>query len=184
MHSVWFDVVEQPKDDNLEERCMKIPPTFDCRIFNVPDMMELANCFLWRENDAIKNSISGMALSFFSHKQLQGMNSEEKIAMMAEKGYDFYKDTPESFRRGTFYQRRKYTKVISASELDKMPMKQKENLSFCPETNEWYCTRARVTWIDIPYRLTHIANKVEVLFEEATAISNRVNSNPFQKEEI
>ena len=63
--------------NRLWDRCNMYLPSFDCRIFNVPSLMELANAFLWRENDAIKNSITGMALNFYSHKQLQGKNSDE-----------------------------------------------------------------------------------------------------------
>ena len=39
------------------EECARRLPTFDARIFTVPNLAELANCFLWRVNDAIKNSI-------------------------------------------------------------------------------------------------------------------------------
>ena len=32
-------------------------PSFDCRVFNVPNEIELANCFLWRENDADESNL-------------------------------------------------------------------------------------------------------------------------------
>ena len=66
-------------------------PTFDARVFALPSVDEVANCLIWRERDAIKNSISSVAQNkFFSAKQLVGKNSDQKIAMMREKGYDFW----------------------------------------------------------------------------------------------
>ena len=182
MHSVWFDVIEQPTDDNLEARCMKIPPTFDCRIFNVPDMIELANCFLWRENDSIKNSISGMALNFYSHKQIQGKSGEEKIAMMKEKGYDFYRDTDEAFLRGTFYRRENYKKVLSDEEVARIPQEQRYNLineSYVKDgkivREIWSCTRTHVVPVKLPYRLTDTSDVVDVLFGKAEPKCNKNN---------
>ena len=139
-------------------------PSFDCRIFNVPSLMELANAFLWRENDAIKNSITGMALNFYSHKQLQGKNSDEKIALMAEKGHDFWKDTPESFIRGTFYQRENYLKILTDDEVARIPESQRENLVKSTNEDSFSCLRSRISVKYIPYRLADIYNKTDVLF--------------------
>lgn len=59
---------------------------FDSRCFNVPDRSEVFNCLVWRQQDAIKNSITMLALSHFSHKDLQNKNGKEKITMLEEKG--------------------------------------------------------------------------------------------------
>lgn len=59
---------------------------FDSRCFNVPDRAEVCNCLIWRQQDAIKNSITMLALAHFSHKQLQNKNGKEKITMLEEKG--------------------------------------------------------------------------------------------------
>ena len=40
-------------------------PVFDARVFNVPNVTEATNQFLWREQDATKNSISMAALCLF-----------------------------------------------------------------------------------------------------------------------
>ena len=150
-------------------------PSFDCRVFNVPNETELANCFLWRENDAIKNSISGMALSFYSHKQLQNKNSDEKIAMMKEKGYDFYRDTDEAFLRGTFFQREDYLKKLTDVEVQRIPEKQRDALIKSLNDGSLSCWRSRIAPIDIPYRLTDIENKEGVLFYGELARKNKDN---------
>ena len=151
----------------------KVRPCFDCRVFNVPSMEELANAFLWRENDAIKNSISGMSLHFYSHKELQGKNSDEKIHMMRMKGYCFYEDTEEAFLRGTFWQRETYLKKLDKEEIERIPEKQKAEL---PKVDgQLCCFRTRIAKKDIPYRLTDIENKVGVLFCGGIAVLNKEN---------
>lgn len=46
---------------------------FDARAFNLPKE-EVVNCLIWRQQDATRNSIQGLAQSLFSHKELQGLN--------------------------------------------------------------------------------------------------------------
>ena len=58
---------------------------FDARTFVLPES-EVNNYFVWRQEDCIKNSISMMAQSMFSHKELHKKNGKEKIRMICEKG--------------------------------------------------------------------------------------------------
>jgi tRNA(His) 5'-end guanylyltransferase len=57
-------------------------PTFDCRVWQVPNRQEAANAFYWRELDATKNAISMAAHAYFSHKILQGMSGSEKQELL------------------------------------------------------------------------------------------------------
>ncbi len=161
--------------NKLWERCYMCLPTFDCRIFNLPSMTELANAFLWRENDAIKNSVTGMALNFFSHKQIQGKSGEEKIAMMKETGYDFYRDTDEAFLRGTFFQRENYLKKLTDEEVERIPEEQRDALIKSLNDGSLSCWRSRIAPMDIPYRLTDIENKEGALFYGELARKNKDN---------
>lgn len=179
-----WDAADEYDINTMVAQVDKAPPCFDCRVFNVPNMEELANAFLWRENDAIKNSISGMALNFYSHKELQNKNSDEKIHMMRMKGYSFYEETEEAFLRGTFWHREDYLKDLNKEEVNRMPEKQRGNLLHDVETDiatgkivheQWACWRSRIAKMDIPYRLTNIENKVDVLFRGAEAILSKDN---------
>ena len=161
--------------DVLWHRTQIHVPSFDCRIFNLPNEGELANAFLWRENDAIKNSITGMALHFFSHKKIQGKSGEEKIAMMKEKGYDFYRDTYSAFLRGTFFQREDYLKKLTDEEVERIPEEQRDALIKSLNDGSLSCWRSRIAPIDIPYRLTDIENKEGVLFYGELARKNKDN---------
>jgi tRNA(His) 5'-end guanylyltransferase len=57
-------------------------PTFDARVWNVPNRAEAANVFLWREWDATKNSLSMAASACYSHLALLGKNGKEKHDML------------------------------------------------------------------------------------------------------
>lgn len=62
---------------------------FDSRAFNIPKE-EVNNYFLWRQNDATKNSIASTAQAHFSHKRLEGKNSSDMQELLwAEKGINW-----------------------------------------------------------------------------------------------
>lgn len=52
---------------------------FDARAFNLPKE-EVTNYFIWRQKDAIRNSVSALAQHHFAHKVLQGM----KVPLMKD----------------------------------------------------------------------------------------------------
>jgi tRNA(His) 5'-end guanylyltransferase len=58
---------------------------FDSRVFNVP-MSEVANYFVWRQQDATRNSINMLGQHHFSHNQLHKKNtSQVQDMLMLEK---------------------------------------------------------------------------------------------------
>jgi tRNA(His) guanylyltransferase len=79
--------------------CGSSPATFDSRAFIVPKE-EVCNYFIWRQQDATRNSISGLAQSCFSHKSLNGVSSPEMIErLFIEKGIN-WNDCPTRWKRG------------------------------------------------------------------------------------
>lgn len=50
--------------------------TFDSRAWKLP-YDKVMNYFIWRQQDATKNSISMVAQANFPHKQLQGLNGKQ-----------------------------------------------------------------------------------------------------------
>lgn len=97
-------------------------PTFDARVWQVPNTTEAANVFLWREWDASKNSITMAASEFYSDKELHGKNGGQKQDMLFQKGVN-WNDYPDFFKRGTFLQRRKVFRAFSCEEVEKLPEK-------------------------------------------------------------
>lgn len=78
---------------------------FDSRVFTIPKD-EVDNYFIWRQQDAIKNSISMVAQSMFSHKSLQGVNGKQMIERMrVEKGIIYEETYSVSERRGSVIHR-------------------------------------------------------------------------------
>jgi len=69
----------------LDKNLNPLMGSFDARCFNIPKE-EVCNYFIWRQNDASKNSVQMLARSLFSHKDLQGLNlSQLQDKMMLEK---------------------------------------------------------------------------------------------------
>ena len=97
-------------------------PLFDCRVWQVPTLYDAYETFLWREKDAIKNSITMAASAHYSHKALQGVNGATKKNMLREIGHP-YEDMPARFRRGSYVQRMKTERVLTLDELSLIPEK-------------------------------------------------------------
>ena len=73
---------------------------FDSRVFNIPDN-DICNYFIWRQQDATRNSIQMVAQSNFSHKSLQGINCnglQEKL--WQEKNINWSTDFTVGQKRG------------------------------------------------------------------------------------
>lgn len=91
-------------------------PRFDCRIFEVPDESEATNSILWREKDAIKNSVSMLAQHHFSHKLLQNKSSSVMRDMLKTEKSVLWEDQPNFFKSGTYVKRIKYNKITDNGE--------------------------------------------------------------------
>lgn len=83
---------------------------FDSRVFNIPKE-EVANYFLARQKDAVKNSISMLAQSLYSHKELHLKNSNEMQEMCFKKGHN-WNDLHWSKKRGSFIVKNTYVNDI------------------------------------------------------------------------
>lgn len=105
--------------DYLPEKSEKFP-TFDCRVWQVDSVDEMYLNFLWRQDDAIKNAISMAAQAEFSHKELQGVGSKAKIAMLKEYGVDF-DAYPIFFKSGTFVRRETKLVELTTEQMEKIP---------------------------------------------------------------
>lgn len=71
---------------------------FDTRVFVLPEA-EVTNYFLWRQNDAARNSIQMLAQSLYSQKQLHGKCQAELHEMCWQRGKN-WNDLPTHLRRG------------------------------------------------------------------------------------
>jgi tRNA(His) 5'-end guanylyltransferase len=76
-------------------------PMFDARVFTIPDYVEVENYFIWRQQDAVRNSILMLAQHYYSPNQMHGKNCVVLQDMIHEKG-DNWNDHPARFKRGGF----------------------------------------------------------------------------------
>lgn len=95
-------------------------PVFDGRVWNVPSKTEVVNYFIWRERDAVRNSISMAAQSMFSHNELQEKSSSEMQEMMFQKGNN-WNDYIDCCKRGSYVKRTNVVTPFSADEIEKLP---------------------------------------------------------------
>jgi tRNA(His) guanylyltransferase len=140
--------------DNWRELLDHIPH-FDCRVMQVPNLDELANCFLWRSLDCTKNAVSMAAHHAFGHNQLQGKNTKTKKLMLNQAGVDF-DQYPSGFTKGTFVRKTTVERQFSESELDQIPPQ------YRPKPN-MLIKRTEIESFDLP-PLINIANLKQTLF--------------------
>ena len=62
--------------------------TFDARAFVLPPD-EVCNYFIWRQQDAVRNSIQMAAQAVYSHKELQNKNQSDLQEMLFQKGINW-----------------------------------------------------------------------------------------------
>jgi tRNA(His) guanylyltransferase len=91
---------------NLPERQRETLATFDCRAFNVPSLTAAVRQYIWRENDATRNSLSMLAQANFPHSVLQGKKRPELHDLLKSKNIN-WNDLPSKYKRGTIVRRTK-----------------------------------------------------------------------------
>jgi tRNA(His) 5'-end guanylyltransferase len=159
--ATYFFNKELPK--YIPEKANKMA-LFDCRVWNVPNLDEATNCFLWRELDATKNAISMAAQSQFSHKELQGKHGNEMQEMLFQQRGINFNDYPSKFKRGSFIKKVKKVTKFSTDEIEKLPKNHdaRKNPNLTIERNI-------IERIELP-QLSKIVNRVKVLFENEEPI--------------
>lgn len=153
------------------ERCEKNLPVFDSRVCNLPDLEACADMFLWRVLDARKNSVTMLAHTQFSHKQLTGINTRQRKEMLQEKGMD-WNDLPMTLKEGTWLKRITRERTLTAEERAAIPEKYRP-----PE--DMKVMRSSVEELDMPSFLS-IENKIDVImgWDEPKSSHDYSNNRP------
>ncbi len=182
---VWFDGKIQKMVSNLASQASAffnkhlatfIPekadalPTFDCRVWNVPNKDEAVNAILWREQDATKNSVSMATRHYYSHLEMENQGRADMMEMLHKKGIN-WNDYPDFFKRGVYVRRIKTTGKFTAEELEALPPKHaaRANPDLAVE-------RHVVCQVEMP-PLARVVNRVEVFFDSAEPVVASESSN-------
>lgn len=80
---------------------------FDSRVFQIPEKEEVVNCLIWRQRDAEKNSVTMLAQSLYSSKELHKKNGSDMQEMSFQKGHN-WNDLHYSKKRGSFIVKNTY----------------------------------------------------------------------------
>lgn len=73
---------------------------FDSRCFNIPKE-EVVNCILWRQQDAIRNSINSVGQANFLHKELQGLSTKQVLDKLLKEKNINWNSLPIYLQRGS-----------------------------------------------------------------------------------
>ena len=97
---------------------------FDARVFQIPYQEEVINYFIWRQQDASRNSVSSVAQSLYSAKELHGKKTNEMQEMIFQKGINWNDYTPRE-KRGSLIRKveRKHTREQGYHEGTWIPKK-------------------------------------------------------------
>lgn len=131
---------------------VKENPLFDCRVWTVPSIEEGANVFVWREQDATRNSIQMSARAYYSHKECENKNVSQLQEMLFKKDIN-WNNYPDFFKKGTYIIRKQ--RVINTN-------------TFEDRDGDIY-TRSFIEELKIPI-ITKIKNRAEVIYKNAEPI--------------
>lgn len=84
-------IFQHPSSDSLA--------LFDSRAYNIPES-EVVNYFIWRGSDCSRNSVSALAQSYFSHKQLHGKSVSVMQDMLMLEHSVNWNDVETRYKRG------------------------------------------------------------------------------------
>lgn len=114
---------------------------FDSRVFNIPEW-DCINNIIWRQQDAIRNSIEAVGQANFSTKELHRVNCDGiKDKLKIEKGIDWHTDFTPYQKAGAFcYKGYKYVNVCGVqTQRSIWFLKDKEEI-IVQNTRDWFST--------------------------------------------
>lgn len=82
---------------------------FDARVWTMSDPNEVGNYFIWRQRDAVKNSISMLAESHFSHRRLDRLNAGQRQDLLFKEAGVNWDSYPPGTKRGRVIVKETYT---------------------------------------------------------------------------
>jgi tRNA(His) guanylyltransferase len=139
--------------ERIPERAGQLA-VFDARVWTVPTLEDALDVFVWREDDATKNSVSMAASSVAEERTLAGLSTAERHDLLHRHGIN-WNDYPPFFKRGVYVQRRPRTRALTDEERARIPVEHQPAAGAL-------VTRSDVIEIEMP-PLRRVANALGVL---------------------
>lgn len=92
------------------------PALFDSRVFTIPDPFEVYNYFLWRQKDAIRNSIQMIGQHYFSPRKLHGVSCEQIKHLLNENYPEWKKYSNDDFMVGRFIEKKCLKRAVEYTD--------------------------------------------------------------------
>lgn len=121
----------------MTERGLAGLPHFDARVFTLPSLTEVGNYFIWRQRDAVRNSISMAAQAKFSQSQLHGVNTDQMQDMLWLQYGINWNDYPDACKRGWVV-----TRSVREAEVTYTDRRTREEMTTVAERTFWEATGA------------------------------------------
>jgi tRNA(His) 5'-end guanylyltransferase len=77
------------KFNELRFKDIQVSAMFDARVWTIPSNIEVENYFIWRQQDATRNSILSVAQTLYSHKEMSNKKCNELQEMIFQKGINW-----------------------------------------------------------------------------------------------
>ena len=131
-----FRVTREMKEwfNTRGERNIKLA-AFDARVFTIPDWIEVYNYFVWRNQDAARNSVQMVARSLYSHKECNNKSCAELQEMIYQKGIN-WANYNEGLKNGRLIIKEKYY-APDTSKLAKDIKAQTDTIKPVVERSRW-----------------------------------------------
>lgn len=99
------DYIKNEQSQQAYDRMISSTAYFDCRIFQIPNDAEMFSYMFWRSQvDCRRNHAFLLSRQHYSNRQLNGVNTADKLLLLREKGV-IWEDEPAFWRRGSFIKR-------------------------------------------------------------------------------
>lgn len=118
---------------------------FDARVFGVPTIQEAKNCLIWRQNDAVKNSISsacyyGVAEKVgrkTARKMMHGLNQKQQQELLFTTAKINWNDYPVKFKRGVGVYTNEFKTDINGNSCVRSVLKVDESIPIFTQEKEF-----------------------------------------------
>lgn len=149
--------------DDLDQRPL---PVFDARLAEIAETQNnlnhdaaLMTSVMWRENDALRNSIAMVAQSYYTQAELQGKNTSEQQLMCTIKGFDWDSAKVTGTLQGTYLVKKKQMITLTETELARIPEDRR------PDPGQTFARKAIVarafTGWDMKQRVDYLLGETE-----------------------
>jgi tRNA(His) 5'-end guanylyltransferase len=95
----------QGKETNWAHVKRLVSATFDSRVFVIPSRTEVENYFIWRQQDAARNSLNMLVSCHYSHKELLNASNSDRHELLRKVGVN-WNEYPTDQKRGRVLLRR------------------------------------------------------------------------------